>query len=299
MLVRRLISAAIIVFFMLLLILLDFQLGTDHWMGKPGIVVSIVAILVSAMAAEELLFLLRQRQPDLQLVVPCIATAIMVACCCIPVLWRDYPADCRVGFFGWSMFGLTVAFGLMWLGEIQAFMPDGNATDRITKYGFMFLYLVLPFSFLIAHRLLDSDNALGLISLITLISTVKMSDACAYFVGKSLGRTKMSPSISPGKTIEGAIGSLFGAWLAAAIVLYLVCPFVFGVSTPKPVWWFLVYGAAITVAGIIGDLAESIIKRDAHYKDSSKWLPGLGGVLDVTDSLVLAAPVSYFLWVLD
>ena len=140
------------------------------------------------------------------------------------------------------------------------------------------------------------DNSVGMISLILLIATVKMSDAWAYFTGKSFGKHKLIPRLSPGKTVEGAIGAIFGGWFAAAIVVFLVAPYVFGTTIDKPWWWFLVFGFLVTLAGMIGDLAESLLKRDAQCKDSSSWLPGLGGILDIIDSLVFAAPMSYFLW---
>ena len=73
---------------------------------------------------------------------------------------------------------------------------------------------------------------------------------------------------------------------------------IIGVTIPKPWWWFLVYGLMVTLAGMVGDLAESLLKRDAQIKDSSSWLPGLGGVLDVIDSLVFAAPVSFVIWLI-
>ena len=86
--------------------------------------------------------------------------------------------------------------------------------------------------------------------------------------------------------------------MGAAIVVFLVAPFIMGITIPKPWWWFIVYGLAVTAAGMVGDLAESLLKRDARIKDSSSWLPGLGGILDVIDSLVFAAPVSYVLWLI-
>ncbi len=82
-----------------------------------------------------------------------------------------------------------------------------------------------------------------------------------------------------------------------AIVVYLIAPLIFGITIAKPWWWVLVYGIVVTCAGMVGDLAESLIKRDANTKDSSRWLPGLGGVLDILDSMIFAAPVSYFLWI--
>lgn len=296
MLGRRLISAGVIIAVMLLLLFFDYQMGADDWLGQPGIVVVVLSLLVGCVAADELLYMLRQGTPTLASAFPIAAIVVLIACCSIPVWWRNYPPDCPVGFFGWSMLGMTAAFGLCCLFEIQTFRADGKSIDRLTRYGFVIVYLGILVSFLLANRLLEFDNAKGMIALVAMIATVKMSDAWAYFVGKSFGKTKLSPTLSPGKTVEGAIGSLFGAWFAAAIVFYIVAPYLFGTAIGKPWWWFLIYGAAITVAGIVGDLTESLLKRDSNCKDSSKWLPGLGGILDVVDSLVFTAPISFFMW---
>lgn len=289
-------SAGVIIAVMLLLLYFDFQMGADDWLGKPGIVVAVLCLLTGIVAADELLYMLRQKTPSLASVMPLATIVVLIACCSIPVWWRDYPPNCPVGFFGWSMLGMTASFGLCCLLEIQTFTADGKSLDRLTRYGFVIVYLGVLVSFLLANRLLEFDNAKGMIALVAMITTVKMSDAWAYFAGKSFGKTKLSPKLSPGKTVEGAVGSLFGAWFGAAIVFYIVAPYLFGTPIDKPIWWFLVYGAALTVAGIVGDLTESLIKRDSGCKDSSKWLPGLGGILDVIDSLVFTAPISFFLW---
>lgn len=137
-----------------------------------------------------------------------------------------------------------------------------------------------------------------MLAIVLIITTTKLSDAAAYFVGKSIGSRKVAPKLSPNKTIEGAFGAIAGGIAGAAIVVFLVAPLLIGISVPKPWWWFLVYGLAVTLAGMLGDLAESLLKRDAQIKDSSSWLPGLGGVLDVIDSLVFAAPISFVVWLL-
>jgi phosphatidate cytidylyltransferase len=77
-----------------------------------------------------------------------------------------------------------------------------------------------------------------------------------------------------------------------------MAPLIVGPDATKPAWWaWLVYGIVIAVAGIVGDLSESLLKRDMERKDSSTWIPGLGGVLDVLDSLLIAAPAAYLCWV--
>ena len=102
----------------------------------------------------------------------------------------------------------------------------------------------------------------------------------------------MAPLISPGKTIEGALGALCFACLASWIMICRVLPR----ANPGPWWGWIAFGLLVGAAGMVGDLAESLLKRDVGRKDSSNWLPGFGGVLDIVDSLLLSAPVAWFCW---
>ena len=119
------------------------------------------------------------------------------------------------------------------------------------------------------------------------------SDIGAYFVGRATGGRKLIPSVSPGKTVAGAVGGLVAsmlvAWLYARYVLVPVASLGF---TP---WGALGFGAAISVAAQVGDLFESLLKREGGVKDSSRIIPGHGGVLDRFDSLIFVLPVAYLL----
>jgi phosphatidate cytidylyltransferase len=119
-------------------------------------------------------------------------------------------------------------------------------------------------------------------------------DAGAYFGGRAYGKHKLAPAISPKKTIEGAIAGVLSAVLAAGI-----CKGLFELLWPTlsaPVSWFTagVLALLLSIAGIIGDLIESLLKRDAQVKDTGSLFPGHGGVLDRMDSLLLAIPVMYY-----
>jgi phosphatidate cytidylyltransferase len=119
-------------------------------------------------------------------------------------------------------------------------------------------------------------------------------DAGAYFGGRAYGKHKLAPAISPKKTVEGAIAGVLSAMLAAGI-----CKGLFELLWPTlsaPVSWFTagVLALLLSIAGIIGDLIESLLKRDAQVKDTGSLFPGHGGVLDRMDSLLLAIPVMYY-----
>ena len=149
---------------------------------------------------------------------------------------------------------------------------------------------VLP-AFLIAIRQVWSGWVV-----VGIVLTIKSSDIGAYFAGRSLGRNKLIPWLSPGKTWEGLVGGV----ITAAVVGGLLALATGGAAGTGrvPVWLGAVGGALLAVVGQLGDLAESLLKRTAGAKDSGTLLPGMGGVLDVIDSLLFAAPVAWWLLLL-
>ncbi len=156
-----------------------------------------------------------------------------------------------------------------------------------------FLYIAVPFSIIAGfHPSLAAgapDPTRGL-ELAWIFSIIWMADSGAYFVGRAFGRHKISPRISPNKSLEGfAAAIVFGALGGAALGRFL-----FGWS-----WTFVASaGALLALAGIYGDLFESLLKRSSGVKDTSNLIPGHGGVLDRVDSLLFAVPVYHLLsWV--
>lgn len=133
----------------------------------------------------------------------------------------------------------------------------------------------------------------GLPYLVFLIAATKFTDCGAYVVGSLIGKNKMIPHISPGKTWEGMIGAALGA-VGAGLAVYFGWRHEMPLLTPLSATVMCLVLAAVCV---VGDLAESVIKRCLGVKDSGKFLPGIGGALDLIDSLLFTAPVFYFyLW---
>jgi phosphatidate cytidylyltransferase len=126
----------------------------------------------------------------------------------------------------------------------------------------------------------------GTARLVLLLSVVVASDVFAYFVGHAVGRRKLAPQVSPGKTVEGAIGGLLGAALASAVVATQL-------FKTQPLGLIVTIGVLLAVAGMVGDLLESLFKRYVGVKDSGSLFPGHGGVLDRIDAFILAAPLLY------
>ncbi|MEM9587330.1 MAG: phosphatidate cytidylyltransferase, partial [Planctomycetota bacterium] len=243
------------------------------------------------------------------------ATGIVSLSVCIPMFWplfgRVYPANCPVGRLGWVVITGVVALFLilgieMWrykphreakVGEQQASLAAQRAIERTVGGVFVAMYVGLPMALIAATRMLG-EGTWGLAALLTVIATTKSSDTGAYFVGRALGRAKLIPRLSPGKTQEGAVGGIAVATFAAFLCLQFLFPWIAASSsTPLPsTWWALVLGPALAVSGMLGDLAESLVKRDAGAKDSGNWLPGMGGVWDVSDSLIAAAMPGFMVF---
>ncbi|MBS1140701.1 MAG: Phosphatidate cytidylyltransferase [Proteobacteria bacterium] len=135
-------------------------------------------------------------------------------------------------------------------------------------------------------------RGLGAGALLGIFAVVWMADIAAYFSGKAFGKHKLAPSISPGKTREGAIGACVGV-----VVYGVVVRLVFGLDL-MPWWLWIAALIGVTVISIVGDLYESLLKRKAGIKDSSNVLPGHGGVLDRIDSLTSTLPVVALVWLL-
>jgi phosphatidate cytidylyltransferase len=195
-----------------------------------------------------------------------------------------------------------VAFGLAmtltFLIEMGRFERPAQHVVHAALGIFTIAYVGVLSGFLIKLRLLPGDNGRGLVALLSLIFVVKASDTGAYATGRLLGRTKMTPRLSPGKTYEGAVGGIVAGVVASWLFLQIIAPAI-GTTTGMAVPSLIacsVYGVLLSIAGMIGDLTESMLKRDMGRKDSSRWLPGLGGVLDILDSLLVAAPVAYACW---
>jgi phosphatidate cytidylyltransferase len=173
------------------------------------------------------------------------------------------------------------------------FQKPGRATPRIAGTLFVLGYIGLLGSFIIQMRWFEGAHE-GLVALLFLVSAAKGADTGAYAVGRLAGRHKLWPALSPQKTIEGALGGLTFAVVASLIVAAISR---YALELPVLNWSKAVlFGLIIGVVAQIGDLMESMIKRDCERKDASDAVPGFGGILDVADSLLFAGPVAFVFW---
>lgn len=156
-------------------------------------------------------------------------------------------------------------------------------------------YVAVPLSFMLAILYPISSTGLswdGRWWLVYLIFVTKITDVGAYFVGRIWGKIKLAPALSPKKTVEGAIAGFICA-IISSVLMSCLSSFAPSGVFELPFFAAVILGMCIGVAGQVGDLAESLLKRDAVVKDSNV-LPGIGGVLDMLDSLLLTAPIVYF-----
>lgn len=217
----------------------------------------------------------------------------------------ELKADAGIGYLG--AVGLTVAFivdapakapelllialaaFLVIVLVTQTFRFQKDFSKMLTGMGVTVLgvmYLAFLGGFLISTRV-GFDNILSSKLLLFFFVVIFGSDAGQYFSGKAFGKHKLAPAISPGKTVEGAIGGLIAAGGFAALCTLVFFPelsYKFGVPL----------GVAMAALGMLGDLAESAMKRGSNTKDAASILPGHGGLLDRLDSLLFNAPLLYY-----
>ena len=212
----------------------------------------------------------------------------------IPWLVPAVVPDARQGAFGWELIVFmlaTLAVGVMQVVRHRTERGIGDISVSIMILAYMGILL----SMVTALRASLPGTA-GTLAVLQFIAVVKCSDIGAYFTGRAIGKTKLIPAISPGKTVEGFAGGFVLA-IVVSLVLDRILPWPTPVSGESAISPFkaVLFGAVIAMVGLLGDLVESVFKRDAASKDSGNVIPAFGGILDLLDSPAFAAPVAYLL----
>ena len=223
-------------------------------------------------------------------------------------LWEFFNLAEKKGIFVYKYFGILVGMlvpvivyfqsGAEGYFEIEPFFiviaslftfvllfirrENSQALSSISVTMFGLLYIAWFFSFFIKLKFLPQ----GPLLVVFLILVTKMGDVGAYFVGRSIGKHGLIPRISPNKTVEGTIGGLIFS-VASALISKSYLP-------NYSIWHLLTLGLLLGMLAQVGDLAESLIKRDCNAKDAGRNISGFGGMLDVIDSLLFTAPIFYF-----
>lgn len=166
----------------------------------------------------------------------------------------------------------------------------GRSVQCLLSTIFGIVYLPFMLQYLVELMELAPNETAGILMGIWVVAVTKFSDVGALLVGLKFGKHKMAPKASPGKTWEGAVGGVTTGCIVGALYVFLVQAYL----PDSFAWWKALFAAIpIGIIGVVSDLVESIIKRQAGVKDSGDTIPGIGGVFDLVDSLVLSVPVGY------
>lgn len=267
----------------------------DARAGASAPILAGLALALALRCAWELVQLVRVR---LQPHVPVVAVGVLavVASNWLFLLQSPAPHDAPAARLGIPMlvYGLVVL--VLFLSALIHYGAPGNAIETLGAELLTVTYAGLLISLTVQLRWIDAPR-LGYLPLASLIIATKCGDSAAYFTGRLLGKTKLCPLISPGKTRAGAVGAVIGAAAGSVAWFGWAGPWLFHVQ-PGPWYWTAAYGFVLGLLGLVGDLAESLIKRDVGRKDSAPLLPGFGGLLDLLDSILFCGPVAYLLWMI-
>lgn len=248
--------------------------------------------LLALRSVWELTELLRGRFPRIQarVLYPCVAMVILGSW--FPHLQLPPPSHLDL-----TPLALALCFSVMLLFAVEAmrFRSPGSSAETLAIETLIVCYIGLLLAMTAQLRWVAGANA-GYLVIGSLMLCAKGGDIGAYFFGKRLGRHKMAPILSPKKTWEGAGGAMIGAAICGWAWLTFATPILLSYATP-PAWYYCVlYGCLIGIAGMVGDVCESLLKRDVGRKDSAALFPGFGGLLDMLDSVLYAGPVALLLW---
>ncbi len=277
----RLLMAPLLVLVGIGILVVDRQLAPWY----PLLLVCV--LVIGVLAVHELIGLLDARfRPEPRFVYPTLVGLLLVNW--VVPLEGTFPEPlANTGVPAAVLLGSWVAvLMLAFLVEMARFSEPGGVVVRLALTFWSLGYIGLLGSCLIQLRWLDPSG----LPLAVAFFVPKAGDIGAYLFGHLLGRHLMSPRLSPKKTWEGAAGGMLFSVLAMLGLLR-------GVAMPAwSVAAAIAFGIAVSLAAQLGDLAESLIKRDGNVKDAAARIPGFGGVLDVIDSILFAAPVVYLGW---
>ena len=293
---QRLLSALIIISCSLGFVALDawLPLGRSH-----GAWMSLLAIFLYFGSAMECSAMLKHKHAAFDIRPGLIGCGGIMLAGLVPLLYglmgKSYPSNCPVGPLGLPLAASLIAMVACFVWTMPGYTAGSNAMERAVMSGWLAVYFGIGFAFWVGLRQFGS-NGWGLYMAVGMIVVTKFTDAGAYFSGRAFGRTKLCPAVSPGKTIEGLFGGMIVGVIAGWIYFRPFGNWLFGDSFVNPSWFGpILLGIVLTFAGVTGDLLESMVKRETDFKDSSNALPGLGGLWDVTDSLLPAGVVGYLL----
>lgn len=288
----RLTVSAILIPCILLLFWWDASLGN----GAP--VLLVLCLALSVRSAWEMCSLLKTRaiQPTFELVAVCNIALIFAAWS--HFRWQQFLPSHTVALLaslGVIGLSLTVCLLLLMVWQCARYRKPGHSMESLGADLLAVCYTGGLLAVLAQFRWFPTPE-LGYFAIAAVIIPAKAGDIMAYTLGRLFGKRKMVPTLSPGKTWMGGFGAIIGSsvgawlWFTFGLSLFNAGPVTIDIGS------VLLLGMTLGVVGLVGDLAESLIKRDCQKKDSANLMPGFGGLLDLLDSPLFCGPVALIWW---
>ena len=268
----------------------------DQAMGRPALLLLVFCGLVAIRNSWELADLLRVRQlrPSFPLTA---LLSLLIVVAGWSHTWQLDSSASALASLGMIGAALTAGILILLAWEAWQYNEPGHSMESLGANLLILMYAGVLLAVTAQLRWWPQQHA-GYFALASMIICVKSGDTFAYTFGRLWGRRKMAPKLSPGKTGMGLVGAIVGSiagtwlWLNFAGTLFPTAP------RPAAFPIVLAYGFTVGMAGLVGDLCESLIKRDVQKKDSAALMPGFGGLLDLVDSPLFAGPVALAWWLL-
>jgi phosphatidate cytidylyltransferase len=266
-------------------IAIPLALGVVYWGGWALVV---VVSAVSALGARELYDFARR-----QGIQPLERTGLLSAAALPALTYLNVSGDASLAEWGWFLAGLWMVAVLAIALWRRAPTERPYAATAATTFGVLYPAGLASFLIPIRHARHETWSWAGAWLVFFPLVITWVCDTAAMFAGKAIGGPKLWPAISPGKTWAGSIAGVIGALATVPVLNRLVLE---PVGVALPLWQGLVFAGILGVVGQLGDLTESLYKREVGVKDSSSLIPGHGGILDRLDSLYFVLPVSAALY---
>jgi phosphatidate cytidylyltransferase len=266
-----------------------------HW-GPSAPILFVLVIVLALRGANELVDLLWTRSFTPNRILVCLCSVIVASASWFG-RFEFMPIEIRGEGNSLAQVMLAYSLSVLALFALAAYRyrEPGRSMETLGAELLIVSYIGALLGVATQLRWVAGDSA-GYLVIGSLVVVTKGGDVGAYTFGRLFGKRKMTPLLSPGKTWAGGGGALLGSALSSVLWFSIATP-LFDRSWKVPEWyWTAIYGLVLGAVGLVGDLCESLIKRDVGKKDSAALLPGFGGLLDILDSILFAGPVAYVLW---
>lgn len=272
--------------------------AADHSLGSAAPLLALIALAIGYISTRELIQLFASAQIMISPALLQILVALLIASSwSTPVAsamgWTTRP-DASTAL-AVTLVTFVCSLLVLFFASTHRYQHPGANLSVLSAEVLCLIYVGLLLAMTVQLRWVVSPQA-GYLVLTSLIVATKGGDVGAYALGRLFGNAKMSPRLSPAKTWWGFRGAMLGSTLFCVLWLKLAPAWFDPSWSSVPLLWAAVYGLVLGLLGVIGDLFESLVKRDLGQKDSSQLMPGFGGVLDILDSVLYAAPVALLAW---